>query len=75
MLADVVVESGMDRQLVECTLSRDEGVEAIHAAEDTSRHHGVGGVPFFVFNGKVALSGAQAPEMFVESFRQATESR
>lgn len=75
VLVDVVAESGLDRQLVEEMLNSDEGREAIHDAEKSARHHGVGGVPFFVFNGKVALSGAQAPETFVEAFKQAAESR
>ncbi len=70
-LADVVVESGLERQLVEDTLNSDEGMAAIQDAEGLSRRHGVSGVPFFIINEKVALSGAQAPEAFLEAFRQA----
>lgn len=73
VLADVVVESGLDRVLVEDMLNSAEGLDAIQNAEELSRRHGVGGVPFFVFNGKVALSGAQAPVTFVEAFKQAAE--
>jgi predicted DsbA family dithiol-disulfide isomerase len=70
-LTDVVVESGLERQLVEDILNSDEGMEAIQEAEGLSRRHGVSGVPFFIVNEKVALSGAQAPETFLEAFRQA----
>jgi predicted DsbA family dithiol-disulfide isomerase len=35
---------------------------------------GISGVPFFVINGKVALSGAQPPEMFRAAIEQATAS-
>ena len=73
VLADVVVELGMDRQLIEGTLNSDEGTDALRTAEELSRRHGVGGVPFFVFNEEVALSGAQAPENFVEAFKQASK--
>ena len=54
-------------------LKGDEGMNAIREAEGLSRRHGVSGVPFFIINEKVALSGAQAPETFLEAFRQATE--
>lgn len=72
-LTDVVVESGLDRQLAENMLNRQEGVDAIQQAEERSRRHGVSGVPFFIINEKVALSGAQAPETFRDAFKQATE--
>lgn len=70
-LKDVVAEAGLDRQLVEEMLNSDEGMAAIRDAEERSRHLGVSGVPFFIMNEKVALSGAQAPETFLEAFRQA----
>ena len=70
-LLDVVVESGLERQLAEDMLKGDEGMNAIREAEGLSRRHGVSGVPFFIINEKVALSGAQAPESFLEAFRQA----
>ena len=72
-LADVVVESGLGRQLVEDMLKGDDGMNAIHEGEGLSRRHGVTGVPFFIINEKVALSGAQAPETFLEAFRQAMD--
>jgi predicted DsbA family dithiol-disulfide isomerase len=31
----------------------------------------VDGVPFFIINGKVTLSGAQQPEVFLEAIRKA----
>lgn len=72
-LTDVVVESGLERQLVEDMLNSDEGMEAIQDAAGLSSRHGVGGVPYFIFNEKVALSGAQAPETFLEAIAQATK--
>ena len=72
-LTDVVAAAGLDRQLVEEMLNSDEGVGAIQNAEELSRRHGVNGVPFFIINEKVALSGAQAPETFLEAFAQATK--
>jgi predicted DsbA family dithiol-disulfide isomerase len=32
---------------------------------------GIAGVPFFIFNGRLALSGVQPPETMLEAMRQA----
>jgi predicted DsbA family dithiol-disulfide isomerase len=32
---------------------------------------GIGGVPFFIFDGKTAVSGAQEPQTIVQAIRQA----
>ena len=38
--------------------------------EQEARRRGLNGVPFFVINGIPAFSGAQRPDIFVETFRQ-----
>jgi predicted DsbA family dithiol-disulfide isomerase len=65
MLLDVVAEAGLDRHQAEGVLNSDEGMEAIREAHDQSRRIGVEGVPFFIINGKITLSGAQPPEAFL----------
>ena len=70
-LLDVVVEAGVERQLAEDMLNSDDGMNAIQEAEGLTRRHGVSGVPFFIINEKFTLSGAQAPETFLEAFRLA----
>jgi predicted DsbA family dithiol-disulfide isomerase len=71
MLLDVVVEASLNRGKAEAVLNGGEGMEAIKEAEELSRRHRVGGVPFFIVNGQMTLSGAQQPEAFLEAFRQA----
>lgn len=73
-LIDVVAEAGLDRAKAEAALNSDEGMTAIKEAEELSRRHGVDGVPFFVINGKITLSGAQQPDTFLAAFKQATGS-
>jgi predicted DsbA family dithiol-disulfide isomerase len=73
-LIDVVAEAGLDRRKAECVLESDEGLEAIKEAEGLSRRHGVEGVPFFLIDGKITLSGAQQPDTFVAAFSQALAS-
>jgi predicted DsbA family dithiol-disulfide isomerase len=46
----------------------------VRAGEEQARRLGVSGVPFFVVNGRVALSGAQPPELFLQAFEQAGEA-
>jgi predicted DsbA family dithiol-disulfide isomerase len=74
-LIDVVAESGLERQLADALLNSDEGMDEFKEAEDLSRLHRVGGVPFFIINNKIILSGAQPPDAFLEAFRQAIGSQ
>ena len=73
-LIDVVAEAGLDRHRAEAMLSSDEGTDAIEEACDQARRLQVDGVPCFIINGEIKLSGAQPPEAFLEAFRQATGS-
>jgi predicted DsbA family dithiol-disulfide isomerase len=74
-LIDVVAEAGLDRQQAETMLNSDEGMDSIKEAEELARRHRVGGVPFFIINNEITLSGAQQPEVFLEAFRQAGDLR
>jgi predicted DsbA family dithiol-disulfide isomerase len=57
MLLDVVAEAELNRNRAEELLNSDEGIEAIRSAEEEARRMGVQGVPFFVVNNELALSG------------------
>ena len=70
-LIDVVAEAGLERQRAEAMLNSDEGMDAIKEAEELSRRHQVGGVPFFIINNEITLSGAQQPDVFHSALRQA----
>ena len=74
-LIDVVAEAGLNRDKAQAVLNCDDGLEAIKEADEQARRFRVEGVPFFVVNGKLTLSGAQQPEAFLEAFRQAVTSR
>ena len=69
-LIDVVADAGLDRDQAEGVLNRGKGMEAIKEAEILSRQFRVDGVPFFIINGKITLSGAQQPEAFLAAFGQ-----
>jgi predicted DsbA family dithiol-disulfide isomerase len=71
VLLDVVAEAGLGRGRAEALLSGDEGLAAIRAAEEQARRSGVQGVPFFLINNTVAVSGAREPSAFLDAFEQA----
>jgi predicted DsbA family dithiol-disulfide isomerase len=73
-LLNVVSEAGLKRDRAEAVLSSEEGMEALKEAGELSRRHGIDGVPFFVVNDQITLSGAQQPDTFHEAFRQAVGS-
>jgi predicted DsbA family dithiol-disulfide isomerase len=70
VLLDVVAEAGLDRKRAETFLNGDEGLAAIRAAEEQARRGGVQGVPYFLINGTLALSGAREPSAFLDAFEQ-----
>ena len=70
-LADIAARAGLDRKGVADYLAGDEDKALIGQAEDEARSAGIGGVPFFIFNRKVGLSGAQDPETLLEAMEQA----
>jgi predicted DsbA family dithiol-disulfide isomerase len=73
-LIDVVAEAGLERQLAETLLNSNKGMDEFREAEELSRQHRVDGVPFFIIDNKITLSGAQQPDVFLGAFRQAIDS-
>lgn len=70
-LADLAAEIGLDR---------DEAVEAltsgtyradVDADKDQAVAYGISGVPFFVIDGRLGVSGAQEPSVFTDVLREA----
>jgi len=70
-LNEVVAEAGLERQLAEAMLNSEEGMDAIKEAE----RNRVDGVPFFIINNEITLTGAQQPDAFLDAFRQAIGSQ
>ncbi len=70
-LIDLVAEAGLERKLAEAMLNGEEGIDAIRETEELSRRRRVTGVPFFIVNNEISLSGAQQPEVFLDAFRKA----
>lgn len=66
VLADLAAEAGLDRRAVTEMLESDRYSAEVRADIARAGQIGVKGVPFFVFNDKYALSGAQPGPVFSE---------
>lgn len=67
-----ILESiGLTEEDLEQALNKDIYADAVHADIQEAKQIGVQGVPFFVLNRKYAISGAQAPEGFLEAIETA----
>jgi len=66
-------EAGMDERRVSSVLADDTYGDAVREDEAQARALGVRGVPFVVGNGRVAVSGAQPVEVFLELLRVAAQ--
>jgi predicted DsbA family dithiol-disulfide isomerase len=74
-LLNVVAEAGLDRSKAEGVLHSDEWVPEIEAAEKQARRAGVQGVPFFVINNTLSLSGVREASAFLDAFDRAGENQ
>jgi predicted DsbA family dithiol-disulfide isomerase len=73
-LTHVADEAGLDRTETETFLASDKGVVEVKAEEADGRRLGIRGVPYFVFNGSISISGAQPPDIIVSAIRQAEKT-
>lgn len=66
ILAKLASEVGLDDNKALTILESDKYTTDVRDDEELASNIGVTGVPFFVFNNKYAVSGAQPPELFLE---------
>jgi predicted DsbA family dithiol-disulfide isomerase len=70
-LVAIATAAGLERAKVEQCLADPKSRLAVEQEDQRARSIGVEGVPFFIFNGKLALSGAQGAEALLDAMRQA----
>jgi len=69
-LAEIGVEIGLEKSKVIDALEKQTFVNDVRTDIYEAQQVGVRGVPFFVFNRKYAVSGAQQPETFLGALQQ-----
>lgn len=70
VLVTLGTEIGLDAEEVRQMLESDAYVKEVEQDQYKARQVGVRGVPFFVFNDKYAVSGAQPSEVFLGALQQ-----
>ncbi len=69
-LVDLCQECGLDPERVREVLATTEFADAVRADIEQARRYGITGVPFFVLDERLAVSGAQSPEVFAQALAQ-----
>jgi predicted DsbA family dithiol-disulfide isomerase len=69
-LLDVVAAAGLKRERAAAELDSGDSLAAVRAEAAEAHRLGVQGVPFFLVNGEVALSGVREPQAFLDAFEQ-----
>lgn len=73
VLLDLAVANGLDRETTRQRLQGGEGATEVRSIAQQVSQQGVSGVPFFIFDSKLALNGAQPPEIILDAMRKAAE--
>lgn len=73
-LVAIAAEQGFDADAARAVLAGDDYADAVETEEETARDIGVQGVPFFVFDRKFAVAGAQPAEVLRSALTQAHEA-
>ncbi|MGB7841716.1 MAG: DsbA family oxidoreductase [Salinimicrobium sp.] len=70
-LLEIATSAGLDREEAQKALNSEEYAYAVKQDEMHAQQIGVRGVPFFVFENKYGVSGAQPSETFLEVMEKA----
>lgn len=70
VLGAIAAACGMDAKVIGTLLASDADRTTVLEEIETARGMGVTGVPFFIVDGKYAISGAQTSEVLANAFRQ-----
>jgi predicted DsbA family dithiol-disulfide isomerase len=73
VVTEVAVQAGLDAADVSKVLDTDEYADAVRADEQEAGRLNISGVPFFVFDMALGVSGAQSTEVFTQALAQAWE--
>ncbi len=70
-LQRIAAQAGMPAEAAHAVLSDTAGHQEAAAQDAELRRIGINGVPFFIINRKIGISGAQPPEALLEAMEQA----
>lgn len=74
-LVRAAAAAGFDPSAARAMLASDDGRDTVAAEDRESRSVGIQGVPFFIFNGRTAVSGAHDPSTLLDAIAAARQTR
>ncbi len=74
VLVRLAADAGLDADEARAVLASDRYAKEVRDDEDEARTLGISGVPFFVFDGKLGVSGAQPAEVLGKALEEAWTS-
>ena len=75
VLVKAAADCGLDAEQVRTQLASDLDIAEVTEAAEAAKNSGIDGVPFFIFGGVLAASGAQSPEYLVSAMERAIAER
>jgi len=75
VLVQAAADVGLDAEDVREALASDQDVAEVEHEAQNAKEAGIEGVPMFIFGGKFAVSGAQAPEYLAEAIERMAAGR
>jgi len=69
-LVKAAADVGLDANMVRADLATDKDVAHIEQEAQSAKEAGIEGVPYFIFGGKFAVSGAQSPEYIADAIER-----
>ena len=74
VLVQIGADAGLDADATRAFVTDAAQLQGVAAADARVREMGIGGVPFFIFNQKVAVSGAQDPANLLAAMQQSLQA-
>lgn len=74
VLSQIAADTGLDAEIITQLLAKEEDRKVIEELAQRASAMGITGVPFYIFDGRIALSGAQPPEVIAQAVDQAFET-
>jgi predicted DsbA family dithiol-disulfide isomerase len=75
VLVQAAADIGLDPEDVGAALASDQDVAQMEQEALAAKEAGIEGVPCFIFGGKFAVSGAQAPEYLADAIARAAQAQ
>ncbi|HXZ46774.1 MAG TPA: DsbA family protein, partial [Pseudolabrys sp.] len=73
VLVEAAADIGLDPEDIREALASDQDVAEVEREALSAKEAGIEGVPCFIFGGKFAVSGAQAPEYLAEAISRVAQ--